>query len=70
MVEGAQEPTGESGRGVRGSSSKTRAGVISPGGKHHPRVSHTAWSIVQGRHPGPNGRASRLKSHSQGRPED
>lgn len=53
-MEGAQGPTGESGIGVRGSSSKSRAGVISPGGKHHPRAPHTAWSIVQGRHPGPD----------------
>lgn len=40
-MEGAQEPTGESGIGVRGSSSKTRAGVISPGGKHHPSFPHS-----------------------------
>lgn len=65
-MEGAQEPTGESGIGVRGSSFKTRAGVINPGVKHHPRASHTAWSIVQGRHPVPDSYTAEKSTIGQG----
>lgn len=75
MVEGAQEPTGESGIGVRSSPSKTRAGVINPGVKHHPelptqpgayfRADIQCLTAIPQRNP-PLGRASRQKSTARG----
>lgn len=70
MVEGAQEPTGKRGTGVRcsvrGSWSKPEHVKLAPEGKHHPRASPTAWNIVQGRRPVPDSCTSEKSTIRQG----